>query len=71
MGYEMTPTDLLADRLGISEEAVALARSSPFVDLHIDSFIWSATTSTRATPASSPAGATPATSTSRAPSTRG
>jgi hypothetical protein len=40
MGYEMTPTDLLADRLGISEEAVALARSSPFVDLHIDSFIW-------------------------------
>lgn len=40
MGYDLTPPDRLAAQLGVSEEAVALARRSPFIDLHIDSFIW-------------------------------
>lgn len=40
MPYDLTPSALLADQLGISEEAVDLARESAFVDLHIDSFIW-------------------------------
>ncbi len=30
----------LAERLGVSEEAVALFRSSDAIDLHVDSFIW-------------------------------
>ena len=40
MGFALTPAEDLARQLGISVEAVELARSSPFVDLHCDSFIW-------------------------------
>ncbi len=40
MGFPLTPPEELARQLGISVEAVQLARSSPFIDLHCDSFIW-------------------------------
>lgn len=41
--YPQTPPADLARDLGISEEAVALARTSPFFDLHLDGFIWTRT----------------------------
>lgn len=40
MGFPLTPPDELARELNISSEAVELARASPFLDLHVDSFIW-------------------------------
>jgi len=40
MEFPQTPPAELARQLGISVEAVELARSSPFIDLHCDGFIW-------------------------------
>lgn len=40
MGFPLTPPEDLARSLGISTEAVELARRSAFLDLHLDSFIW-------------------------------